>query len=263
MSRTMTVDAVIITDGRIVLIKRKGRPFKGYYALPGGYVERDEDAKQALAREVEEETGLIVTPGRMVGVYDDPKRDKRGNVAIAFLCNVAVGKPMAGSDSAAVESFPLSALPGKLAFDHGKIIRDAVRLAGKTGKRAKVLAGGTFNMVHPGHVHFLRKAKELGEELVVVVATDRTVLKNKKKLLFPAALRAATVSSLDFVDRAVIGDDSDMRRVAREERPEVIALGYDQDEESIKRQLKQAGMGCRAVRIGKLKGYSTKKITGG
>ena len=118
-------------------------------------------------------------------------------------------------------------------------------------------------MVHPGHVHFLRKAKELGEELVVVVATDRTVLKNKKKLLFPAALRAATVSSLDFVDRAVIGDDSDMMRVVREERPEVIALGYDQDEESIKRQLKQAGMGCRVVRIGKLKGYSTKKITGG
>ena len=83
MPRSLTVDAVIVHDGRIVLIKRRDSPFKGCYALPGGYVEREEDAKEALAREVEEETGLIVTPGRMVGFYDDPERDRRGNVSIA------------------------------------------------------------------------------------------------------------------------------------------------------------------------------------
>ena len=264
MSRSLTVDAIIIHDGRIVLIKRRDGPFKGRYALPGGYVERGEDAKEALAREVEEETGLIVTPGRMVGFYDDPKRDRRGNVSIAFLCRIEQGKAMPGSDSTAVESFPLSRLPGRIAFDHGKMIDDAVGMIGKKQDRgARVLAGGTFNIVHAGHLHFLKQAKELGDELVVVVASDKTVKRNKKSLLFPAAVRAGMVESLEPVDRVVIGDDADMMRVVRLVRPDVIALGYDQDREDVMRQLRDAGITCRVVRLGKLKGYSTKRITGG
>jgi len=262
MPRLLTVDAVIIKDGKIVLVKRLNGPFKGYYALPGGYVEKGENAKGALAREVKEEAGLRVRPVRMIGVYDNPKRDKRGNVSIAFLCELISGKPMSGSDSADVGFFALNKLPIRLAFDHEKIINDGIRLV-KLVKKKKVLAGGAFNIIHPGHRHFLKKAKELGDELVVVVASDKTVLGNKKKLLFPANVRADMVKSLDFVDRAVIGDDLDMMRVVRLERPDIIAIGYDQDDETIRRQIRRTGIKCKVIRLGKLKGYSTKKITGG
>ncbi len=85
MPRPLTVDAVIIRNGKILLIRRKNDPFRGCFALPGGYVEKGEDAKGAVIREVEEETGLVVRPLRMSGVYDSPGRDKRGNVSIAFL----------------------------------------------------------------------------------------------------------------------------------------------------------------------------------
>jgi 8-oxo-dGTP diphosphatase len=261
MSRFLTVDAVIIKNGKIVLIKRKKGPFKGYYALPGGYVERGEDIKTALVKEAKEETGLLVKPVMMVGIYDDPDRDERGNVTVAHLCRMVKGKLAAGSDSEDVGFFDIDKLPSRLAFDHRKIIEDGARLNEKKG--VKVLVGGTFNIVHPGHVYFLLKARELGDELVVVVANDKTVLKNKKQLLFPAKVRAGMVKSLDFVDRVVIGDELDMMKVVRLERPDIIAMGYDQDDAAIKRQVQLAGFKCRVVKLGKLKGYSTKKITGG
>ena len=136
---------------------------------------------------------------------------------------------------------------------------------GKGASGVRVLAGGVFNIVHPGHVHFLKKAKELGEELVVVVASDRTVLRRGKRLLFPAAIRAETVRALRFVDKAVIGDDEDFSKVVRQQKPDVIAIGYDQDEAPVRELLQRPGLctGCRVVRIGLLKGYSTKDITGG
>ena len=67
----------------------------------------------------------------------------------------------------------------------------------------------------------------------------------------------------EVVLRVVIGDDVDMMRVVRLVRPDVIALGYDQDRKAVMRQLREAGITCRLVRLGKLKGYSTKRITGG
>lgn len=259
MARTLTVDGMIVVDGRILLIRRGSAPFKGYYALPGGHIEKNEDILEALVREVQEETGLVVEPGIPVGIYDDPKRDERGNVTIAFLCSIRKGEPRAGSDSSEARFFPFGRLPSRMAFDHREIISDGIRLAG----RKKVLAGGTFNLVHPGHRHFLSKAKALGDELVVVVANDKTVLRTKKQLLFPAGIRAEMVGSLDFVSRVVIGDERDIMKVVREEEPDIIAMGYDQDVEAMKTRLRQEGIRCKVVRVGKLKGYSTKKITGG
>ena len=126
----------------------------------------------------------------------------------------------------------------------------------------KVLAGGVFNVIHPGHCHFLRKASELGDELVVVVASDRTVELSGKKA-FPAAERARMVASLSFVSRAIVGDENDMSFVIGKERPAVIAVGYDQDMEAIRKAAERAGVDCRFVRMTELPGYSTRGLRGG
>lgn len=117
----------------------------------------------------------------------------------------------------------------------------------------KVLAGGTFNMLHPGHIWFLKKAKSLGDFLIVVVANDKTVLK-KKTLLRPQGKRKKALEKLGIADNVVIGDERDFLKVVREERPGIIALGYDQKFESEK--LKP--FGCRVVRIPRFGSYSTK-----
>ncbi len=130
-------------------------------------------------------------------------------------------------------------------------------------RKKKVLAGGAFNILHPGHLYFLNEARKLGDKLIVVIASDNTVLRNKKRLLSTARDRAERIGVLSFIDKVVTGDDDDMMKVVREEKPDVIAIGYDQDETSIKRMLDGAGIECGIVRIEKLKGYSTKKITEG
>ncbi|WP_010477302.1 NUDIX domain-containing protein [Thermococcus zilligii] len=123
----LTVDAVIIYNNGIVLIKRKNEPFKGHYALPGGFVEYGETVEQAVVREAREETGLNIRPIKLVGVYSDPKRDPRGHtVTVAFLC-IGEGELKAGDDAGEVFVFPVDeALKLPLAFDHGEILRDAL-----------------------------------------------------------------------------------------------------------------------------------------
>ena len=122
---TLTVDAIIPYRGGIVLIRRRNDPYKGYYALPGGIVEYGEKVEDALIREVEEETGLIVTPHKLVGIYSDPNRDPRGHfVSVCFIALPKGGELKAGSDAKDVAVFKLSSLP-KLAFDHEKMIKDA------------------------------------------------------------------------------------------------------------------------------------------
>ncbi|AEA46428.1 NUDIX domain-containing protein [Archaeoglobus veneficus] len=122
---TLTVDAIIPYEGKIVLIKRKNEPFKGFYALPGGIVEYGERVEDALLREVEEETGLEGKIYKLVGVYSDPNRDPRGHfVSICYVVLPSGGELRAGSDAREVALFLLDSLPS-LAFDHEKMIRDA------------------------------------------------------------------------------------------------------------------------------------------
>jgi 8-oxo-dGTP diphosphatase len=122
---TLTVDAIIPYKGKIVLIRRLNEPFKGYYALPGGVVEYGERVEEAVLREVEEETGLKGKIHSLVGVYSDPDRDPRGHfVSVCFVVLPAGGELKAGSDAKEVSLFPLDSLP-ELAFDHGKMIKDA------------------------------------------------------------------------------------------------------------------------------------------
>ncbi|ODS42506.1 MAG: DNA mismatch repair protein MutT [Candidatus Altiarchaeales archaeon IMC4] len=118
----ITVDAVIVDNDSVVLIKRKNPPFKGMYALPGGFVDYNESVEEALVREAKEETGLDVNIERLVGVYSAPGRDPRGHtVSICFLCRVSGGGLAAGSDAETAEKFKIEHLP-KLAFDHKRMI---------------------------------------------------------------------------------------------------------------------------------------------
>ncbi len=129
----VTVDAIIVDQGSVLLIKRRREPFEGKWALPGGFVEYGETTEEAVKRETAEETGLRVQVERLVGVYSDPDRDPRGHsITVAYLCNVVGGEEKAGDDAREVRWYQVEKLPD-LAFDHRRIIEDALdmRLGGK------------------------------------------------------------------------------------------------------------------------------------
>lgn len=121
----LTVDVVIELEGGVVLIKRKNEPFKGKWAIPGGFVERGETVEQAALREAKEETGLKVELDELVGVYSDPERDPRGHVvSICFSAEGIEGELKAATDAAEVRIF--EEIPwNDLAFDHKEILKDA------------------------------------------------------------------------------------------------------------------------------------------
>ena len=92
-----------------------------------------------------------------------------------------------------------------------------------------VLAGGVFDIIHPGHIHTLNAAKALGDVLVVVVATDNTSVKMKKRRpLHSQEQRQELVNSLSMVDLCLIGQEEDIFKTVNRVRPQIIALGYDQ-----------------------------------
>jgi len=92
-----------------------------------------------------------------------------------------------------------------------------------------VLAGGVFDIIHPGHIYTLNAAKALGDVLVVVVATDITSEKMKKrKPLHTQEQRQELVNSLSMVDLCLVGQEDDIFKTVDRVRPQIIALGYDQ-----------------------------------
>ncbi len=120
----LTVDALIIFEGKLVLIKRKNPPYQNIFALPGGFVEVGETVEEAVVREAKEETGLDIELIKLLGVYSDPLRDPRGHtVSVCYLAK-GRGKLKAGSDAKDIGLFNLSEIP-ELAFDHNKIIENA------------------------------------------------------------------------------------------------------------------------------------------
>ena len=123
-----TVDAVVIKDNKILLIKRKGRAETGKWALPGGYVNGGKETPQAAAsRELEEETGLIGLPIKLLNVYGDPSRDPRGHyITSVFRMHVGDFTTLkAGDDAAEAKFYSLQELEKlRIAFDHHKIIKE-------------------------------------------------------------------------------------------------------------------------------------------
>lgn len=125
----VTVDCVILrmirNERNILLIKRDREPFKGCWALPGGFIEMNETLEESAARELQEETGLHGIGLHQSGAYGDPLRDPRGRtITIAYYgFDNSNQEPKAGDDANEVKWFLLSSLP-PLAFDHLKIITE-------------------------------------------------------------------------------------------------------------------------------------------
>lgn len=128
----VTADCIVFSrypKPQVLLIRRGNEPFKGEWAFPGGFLNMDETVQECARRELEEETGLVVLDIHLVGVYSRPGRDPRGHtVTPAFLSIMDYPLDVCGGDDAAqAQWFPLNQLP-VLAFDHGEIISDAMRL---------------------------------------------------------------------------------------------------------------------------------------
>jgi 8-oxo-dGTP diphosphatase len=129
----LTVDCVIFNKNSVVLIRRKFNPFKGWYALPGGFVDKNESVENACSRELKEETGLEIKSKslQLVGVYSNPKRDpRRHTVSVAFFGQIDTSKMQAGDDASSVELVK-DWKNKNIAFDHMQIIKDALRLKKK------------------------------------------------------------------------------------------------------------------------------------
>jgi len=128
----VTADAAVFSflDGkaRLLLVRRKDDPFQGHWALPGGFVEMDEDLPEAAARELVEETGLRGVALEQFGAFGRPGRDPRGRtITIAYfgIVHDSLARIQAGDDAAGVEWFDLDGLP-EMAFDHDQIARCAI-----------------------------------------------------------------------------------------------------------------------------------------
>ncbi|MEM2145326.1 MAG: adenylyltransferase/cytidyltransferase family protein [Candidatus Jordarchaeaceae archaeon] len=127
------------------------------------------------------------------------------------------------------------------------------------GKR--VMAFGTFDLVHIGHIKFLEEAKKLGgenAELIVVISRDSNVMKIKKHPpIFNEEERRAVIESLKPVDKAILGyEGEDMLKIVKENNPDIIVLGYDQrikpeDFQKFKQELKEKQINAKVIRIPK------------
>lgn len=125
----ITVDGVIVEKRNVLLIKRGRDPYKGFWALPGGFVEYGETTEDAVKREVKEETGLDCDIVALTGVYSDLDRDPRGHtISVAYLMKVVHGEVTAGNNARDAFWIDIDELPEKIAFDHSKIIEDALKI---------------------------------------------------------------------------------------------------------------------------------------
>jgi len=122
----------------------------------------------------------------------------------------------------------------------------------------RVMAVGIFDLLHAGHLHYLEQAKSLGDELVVVIAHDETVRKQKHEPVTDQKLRCRMVQGLKAVDSAIIGNSPEVPifEILGSVKPDIIALGYDQKHsiDSIKKGLSENGYGH--VEVTRVEGLS-------
>ena len=110
----------------------------------------------------------------------------------------------------------------------------------------RVMASGVFDLIHPGHISYLQQARAYGDELVVVIACDETVRRQKHEPITPDYMRAKIVGSLKPVDRAIVGkNNGNIFDTVREIQPDVIVLGFDQhfDADKLRKDLEEQGLG--------------------
>lgn len=116
----------------------------------------------------------------------------------------------------------------------------------------RIVATGTFDIIHPGHLYYLEQSKKLGDELYVIVARDANV-KHKPQPIIPEEQRRRIVAALRCVDHAILGDKTDMFHPIEDIRPAVITIGFNQhfDEEKLRQELASRGLSPQVIRIGK------------
>ncbi|MAG01977.1 FAD synthase [Candidatus Pacearchaeota archaeon] len=123
----------------------------------------------------------------------------------------------------------------------------------------KVLVFGSFDLIHLGHRYFFKEAKKIGDTLIVVVGRDSTVERVKgEKPWYNENERLEDVKKIKEVDRAFLGSKGDKFKIVEDIKPDVIALGYDQDSftDNLEEELKKRGLRIKIVR---LEGYMTDK----
>ena len=123
----LAVDAAVRCNDTVLLIQRGNEPWKGAWALPGGFVEYGEDPRDAVLRELEEETGLKGTIIRLLDARGNPERDPRKHIVSIVYLVEAEGEPIGGDDAADARFWPIDmVLNGELeiAGDHTEILRD-------------------------------------------------------------------------------------------------------------------------------------------
>lgn len=115
----------------------------------------------------------------------------------------------------------------------------------------KVMASGVFDILHIGHVCYLRAARNLGDELTVVVACDKTAKRMKHDPVVPEEKRLELIRELKTVDEAILGGEGDMYETVERIGPDIIALGFDQKhrEKEIEREINKRGLNCEVVRL--------------
>ena len=119
---------------------------------------------------------------------------------------------------------------------------------------------GTFDIIHGGHIHMFKQAREYGDHLLAIVARDVNVEKTKGiGPMHDEKERLDFISHIDLIDKARLGDKSDVYKVIREEKPDVVALGYDQKiyVDSLAEAITNAGLQTQIV---KLKEYESKRL---
>jgi rfaE bifunctional protein nucleotidyltransferase chain/domain len=131
----------------------------------------------------------------------------------------------------------------------------------RAGERI-ILGNGNFDLLHVGHVRYLRGAKELGGKLVVAINSDESVraLKGEGRPVMPAEERAEIVAALADVDAVVIFPELDVRSLIREIRPDIQAKGTDYTIDSVPERDAVAEYGGRVAIVGDAKGHSTSEI---
>lgn len=115
----------------------------------------------------------------------------------------------------------------------------------------RVMAAGVFDLLHTGHLHYLREAASLGDELIVVVARDVSVRERKRPPITPEEMRLELVGALKPVDEAVLGDEEDQFRTVERVQPDVIALGFDDyhSTESVSEECASRGLDVDVERV--------------
>ena len=145
------------------------------------------------------------------------------------------------------------------------VTRDQLRKLAEDWRRDGeriILANGNFDLLHVGHIRYLRGAKELGGKLVVAINSDDSVrkLKGDGRPIMPAEERAEIVAALAGVDAVVIFPELDVRALIREIRPDIQAKGTDYTVESVPERDAMAECGGRVAIVGDAKDHSTSEI---